>query len=94
MGLVVEEEMTIIQTQGIIIITEILIEDHLISLGEALMALAEMIHLEAQGEILHKGDFLDLITGVQEFYSLVGQEDLEVQEDQVIQVGLEDHQGI
>ena len=88
MGLVVEEEMTMIQTQGIMIITEILIEGHLISLEEALVG---MIHLEAQGEILHKGDCLDLTTGVQEFHSLVGQE---VQEDQEVQVGLEDHQGI
>ena len=83
---VVEEEMTMIQTQGIMIITEILIGGHLISLEEALVG---MIHLEAQVEILHQGDFLDLITGVtQEFHSLVGQGDLEVQ------VGLEDHQGI
>ena len=88
----VEEEMIMIQTQGIMIITEILIGGHLISLEEALVG---MIHLEAQGEILHKGDFLYLIPGVtQEFHSLVGQEDLEVQEDQEVQVGLEDHQGI
>ena len=86
MGLVVEEEMTMIQTQGIMIITEILIGGHLISLEEALVG---MIHLEALGEIHHKGDSLDLTTGVtQEFHSLVGQGDLEVQ------VGLEDHQGI
>ena len=87
MGLeVVEEEMTMIQTQGIMIITEILIGGHLISLEEALEG---MIHLEVQVEILHQGDFLDLITGVtQEFHSLVGQGDQEVQ------VGLEDHQGI
>ena len=58
------------------------------------MALAEMIHLEAQGEILHKGDFLDLITGVQEFHSLVGQGDLEVQEGLEVQVGLGDQQGL
>ena len=72
MGLVVEEEMTMIQTQGIMI-TEILIEGHLISLGGALMALAEMIHLEAQGVILHQGDILDLTTGAQESHSLAGQ---------------------
>ena len=82
----VEEEMTMIQTQGIMIITEILIGGHLISLEEALEG---MIHLEVQVEILHQGGFLDLITQVtQEFHSLVGQGDLEVQ------VGLEDHQGI
>ena len=87
----VEEEMMMIQTQGIMITTEILIGGHLISLEEALVG---MIHLEAQGEILHQEDSLDLTTGVQEFHSLVGQGDLEAQEDLEVQVGLEDHQGI
>ena len=88
---VVEEEMTMIQTQGIMIITGILIGGHLISLEEALEG---MIHLEIQVEILHQGDFLGLITRVQEFHSLVGQGDLEAQEDLEVQVGLKDHQGI
>ena len=75
-----------IQTQGIMIITEILIGGHLISLEEAMEG---MIHLEAQVEILHQGDFLDLISGVtQEFHFLVGQGGLEVQ------VGLGDQQGL
>ena len=83
---VVEEEMTMIQTQGIIIITGILMEGLLISLeGD----LEQMIHLGFQVEILHQEDFLDLIPGgTQEFHFLVGQGDLEVQ------VGLEDQQGI
>ena len=81
-----------IQTQGIMIITGILIEGHLISLEEALEG---MIHLEVQVEILHQEDFLDLISGVtQEFHFLVGQGDLEVQEDLEVQVDLEDQQGI
>ena len=83
---VVEEEMTMIQTQGIMIITGILIEGLLISLEGALEG---MIHLEVQVEILHQEDFLDLIPGgTQEFHFLVGQGGLEVQG------GLEDHQGL
>ena len=83
---VAEEEMTMIQTQGIMIITGILIEGLLISLEEALEG---MIHLEVQVEILHEEDFLDLIPGVtQGFHFLVRQGGLEVQE------GLGDQQGL
>ena len=75
--------MIVIQTQGIMTI-EILIEGPLISLEGALMALAEMTHLEAQEVILHQGDILGLTTGTQVFHSLAGQE------DQVGQVGHQD----
>ena len=71
--------MIVIQTQGIMTI-EILIEDPLISQEGALMALAEMTHLEAQEVILHQGDILGLTTGTQVFHSLAGQEAQEAQE--------------
>ena len=81
---VVEEEMTMIQTQGIVIMTGILIEGLLISLEGAL---EEMIHLEEgfpiQVEILHQETiFLDLIPGgTQEFHILGFQGGLEVPQD-------------
>ena len=82
---VVEEMMTMIQTQGIMIITGILLEELLVILEGAL---EEVIHLEEvfpfQEETHHQETIsvMDLIPGdTQDFHLLVFQEGMEILQD-------------